>query len=50
MTRKDFEMIALVLKTNRATQQMIGAFADKLACTNANFNRTVFVLAAGGMA
>jgi len=49
MTRKDFELIAKVLRTadEVADQETIEAiaemFADELATTNPNFNRPLFV-------
>ena len=49
MSKKDFELIAAVLKRQGATQEMIEAFAAELASTNPMFNKRRFILAAGGV-
>lgn len=43
MTRKDFETIAHVLNANVATLELVQDFADALAETNVNFDRTRFI-------
>jgi hypothetical protein len=54
MTRKDFELIAAVLKNRRALAGDAGAFdtlardfAEALAATNKQFNRDRFLRACG---
>ena len=48
MSKKDYILIASILKDQNATQQMIEAFANELANTNPAFNRSRFIVAAGG--
>ena len=49
MSKKDYILIASVLKRQGATQQMVEAFANELASTNPAFNRSRFIVAAGGV-
>lgn len=50
MTRKDFELIAGVLRTadevidQYAIEALAEMFADRLAKTNPNFNRELFIV------
>ena len=56
MTKKDFELIARVLRTarsdtpdatgRRVTAELAAAFADELAATNPRFDRARFIAAA----
>jgi hypothetical protein len=54
MTRRDFELIARVLKTSRhwldrgAHKTIVVLFANELKTTNSNFDREKFVKACGG--
>ena len=46
MSRKDFVLIAAVLKSNYAPYALIHAFANALRDTNPRFNSAVFIDAA----
>ena len=46
MSRKDYRLIAAVLKINNAPYALIYAFANALRGTNPNFNSEVFIDAA----
>jgi hypothetical protein len=48
MTRKDFELIARVLKARQASAELIRDFAEELRATNKQFNRDKFIRACGG--
>lgn len=56
MTRQHFQMIADTLAQHKAQVRtspeahsaLVGSFADKLGKTNPQFNRSMFVKAAGG--
>lgn len=47
MTKKDFELIAALLKATYASEAMAKEFADALRATNKQFNRDKFLRACG---
>jgi hypothetical protein len=54
MTRKDFELIAMILRLSRAphndtatVEEIAYSFADNLGVTNPRFNRETFLTACG---
>lgn len=46
MSRKDFKLIAEVLRRNRASDELINQMASALATTNPRFDRSRFYNAA----
>jgi hypothetical protein len=54
MTRKDYELIAMILRLSRAphndtatVEEIAYSFADNLGVTNPRFNRETFLTACG---